>query len=76
MHRWYLHWLTCHAGRLQAEYRRHRGLRAGAPVSMQQLRELVDLAGQVSEDVPGHSPVTREHLAARTRRGPAHRRWI
>src|SRR5260221_287817 len=59
---------------LQAGYRRHRGPGDGAPVSMQQLRELVDLAGQVSEDVPGHSPVTREHLAARTRRGQAHRR--
>jgi hypothetical protein len=56
---------------LQDEYRRLRGLGAEAPVSMGQLRELVDLTGQVKENLSANSPVTREHLAAR-----AAAKWI
>ena len=53
---------------LQAEYRRHHDLGAGVPVSMRQVRDLVDLVRQAKE-LAGHRPVTREQLAALIARG-------
>jgi hypothetical protein len=48
---------------LRAEFRRHYQLGDDAPVSMTDLRHLVELTGQAKGALPKFRPVTREHLA-------------